>query len=184
MIIWTHGPSSNQGSFPIPKPHDGGLKLCFWTKLQPSKTFCVLMKTSSYGWVWILLVSSDLSWRFRHRIRGRFLSRSPVRVERWFPVNSVSICEYFEQLCALTFLRPAGFDCTYWTCRKKPCSSSQIHLWLNSFNPLKLFCLIYQPHLTYREFSVECFLRPFDGGSWTVQVQPPHKERGRSVLQC
>lgn len=101
MIIWTHSTSSNQASFPIPKPHEGGLKLCLWTKLQPSKTFCVLMKTSSYGWDWILLVLSDLSWRFRQRIRGRFLSRSPVRVERWFLVNSVSICEYFEQLvCA------------------------------------------------------------------------------------
>lgn len=162
MIIWTHSPSSNQGSFPIPKPHEGGLKLCLWTTLQPLKAFCVLMKTSSYGWDWILLVLSDLSWR-------PFLSRSPVRGKRWFLVNSVSICEYFEQLVCADL--PSA-------CRKKPCSSSsEIHLWLNSFNPLKLFCLslLWFISHTWPTESLECWVLPEAGwrGKLDCRYRPP-----------
>lgn len=38
----------------------------------------------------------------------------------------------------LSFLQPAGFDCTYWICRKRPCSSplflKKVHLYVCFFS--------------------------------------------------
>lgn len=88
-----------------------------------------------------------------------FLSQSPVRAQRWFLVNSVSICEYLEQLVCADL--PSA--CRVWLYILNRQKEAVLFLLWGTFRielvePTSVIlpesALIYQPHLAYREFRV------------------------------